>query len=176
MLAPKGHMTKFIYILKLEKGKYYVGTTSDLQQRLREHRQGHGSSWTNKYKPIRIEKSRKVNGSPGLDEDKETKECMKKYGIKNVRGGSYCSFILPNEQYESLYVELLHAENRCSRCRRTGHYIRDCYANTYVNGDIIEESKRYCRRCGRDGHVINQCYASTYVNGDIIEESKLELS
>ena len=168
-------MEQFVYILKLEKGKYYVGTTSHLPRRLAEHRQGHGSSWTRKYKPIKIEKSRKVNGSPGLDEDKETKEYMKKYGIENVRGGSYCSVILPNEQYESLCLELLHAQNRCSRCGRTGHYISHCYARTYVNGDIIEESEEEefegeCKRCGRDGHIMSQCYARTYYDGDIIEE------
>ena len=34
------HQTRYIYILKLDGGKYYVGQTNDLELRLQEHRDG----------------------------------------------------------------------------------------------------------------------------------------
>lgn len=43
---------KFCYILRLKDIKYYVGITSDLQRRFRDHFNGVGSKWTNRYEPI----------------------------------------------------------------------------------------------------------------------------
>jgi putative endonuclease len=34
----------YIYILKNEKGKYYIGSTTDIQRRMKQHREGHTSS------------------------------------------------------------------------------------------------------------------------------------
>ena len=33
-------MKPFVYILKIDKGQYYIGSTSDLQRRLSEHKLG----------------------------------------------------------------------------------------------------------------------------------------
>lgn len=35
-----------IYTLQLEKNKYYVGKTTNLEKRLKEHFNGFGSEWT----------------------------------------------------------------------------------------------------------------------------------
>ena len=43
---------KFCYILRLKDMKFYVGITSDLQRRFRDHFNGVGSKWTNRYEPI----------------------------------------------------------------------------------------------------------------------------
>jgi putative endonuclease len=43
-----------IYVLQCEKGKYYVGKTTDVMRRFEEHRSGKGSAWTNKYKPLKL--------------------------------------------------------------------------------------------------------------------------
>ena len=38
--APVEHQTRYLYILKLDGGKYYVGQTNDLELRLKEHQDG----------------------------------------------------------------------------------------------------------------------------------------
>ena len=38
--APVEHQTRYLYILKLDGGNYYVGQTNDLELRLGEHRDG----------------------------------------------------------------------------------------------------------------------------------------
>ena len=38
--APLGHHVYFLYILKLDGGKFYVGMTTDLESRLQEHKDG----------------------------------------------------------------------------------------------------------------------------------------
>ena len=44
----------YVYILKLENGKYYVGKTNNPEYRLNNHFNENGSAWTKKYKPIKI--------------------------------------------------------------------------------------------------------------------------
>ena len=41
----------YIYVLKLVKGKYYVGKTNNPEFRLDSHFNSHGSEWTRLYPP-----------------------------------------------------------------------------------------------------------------------------
>jgi len=34
----------YVYILKNQKGKYYIGSTTDIQRRMRQHEEGHTPS------------------------------------------------------------------------------------------------------------------------------------
>ena len=136
-----------IYILKLENNKYYVGKSADPHKRFQEHIKGNGSTWTQKYKPIKIIKT--IESTSAFDEDKYVKEYMSKYGIDNVRGGSYVSTTLDENKKELLRTELRMAEDKCTRCGRDGHFASSCYAKTYygtnesINSDSEEESIGY---------------------------------
>ena len=79
---------KYIYILKLESKKWYIGISENIENRINNHIKGKGSRWTNKYKPLKLIKSYKIKDLH--DEDKVTIEYMEKYGIINVRGGTFC--------------------------------------------------------------------------------------
>jgi len=145
-----------IYVLLLEKNKYYIGKSSDVEKRYQEHLKGNGSAWTNKYKPISLEKIIK-NASP-FDEDKITKEYMSKYGMENVRGGSYVEIELSEFHKDALNMEIRAAKNLCTQCGRAGHFVKDCYANTEVSGKKIEfedssedssEDEWGCEYCNR---------------------------
>ena len=118
----------FIYTLRLESKKYYVGKTTDLMRRLNEHQNGEGSAWTKKYKALFVEDIL-VTVDP-FDEDKCTKNAMSKFGIENVRGGSYVTVVLPPEVIGLLERELRNASNCCVRCGADSHYINKCPLNT----------------------------------------------
>jgi predicted GIY-YIG superfamily endonuclease len=126
-----------IYILRLESGKYYVGKSKNPMKRYEEHLKGEGSAWTKKYRPVGVE--RIVSNANAFDEDRYTKEYMSKYGIENVRGGSYCEVTLDDFQIEALQVEIWGANNKCKRCGRSGHFVKDCYATFDVNGYRISD-------------------------------------
>jgi predicted GIY-YIG superfamily endonuclease len=124
-----------IYVLRLQAGKFYVGKSENPMRRYQEHLEGKGSSWTRKYRPLKVEKILE-NASP-FDEDKVTKEMMAKHGIENVRGGSYVTETLDDVQEEALLREIWGAKDCCTQCGRKGHFIADCHARTDVLGNLL---------------------------------------
>ena len=130
-------MTTNIYILKLEKNKYYVGKTNDLEKRKEAHINGSASLWTKKYKPLSIEKII-PNASP-YDEDKYTIEYMSKYGIDHVRGGIYVTELLDELQINNINKSIWGANDCCTQCGRNGHFIKNCKATKDINGKYINE-------------------------------------
>lgn len=190
-------MTTNIYVLRLEGNRFYIGKTDNVQQRLQQHMQGQGSNWTRKYKPLSLEKTIK-NASP-FEEDKVTKEYMAKYGVDKVRGGSYVQMDLSHEQTASLERELRGAKDLCTKCGRSGHFVKDCYAKSDANGKSFKEDatnaqivsllkqvvkeiavpqkvakpkkleQNACYRCGNAGHYAPDCYASRHANGTYLD-------
>jgi len=165
-----------IYILELKNHKYYVGKTNDIEKRYLEHMSGNGSLWTQIYKPIKIEKV--ISNASIYDEDRYIKEYMYKYGIDNVRGGTYDTFELDVVTRNYIQKELWRANDCCTQCGINGHFVKDCKYKKDINGlDIYEEEvvyknvykKNICNRCGRIGHSVNDCYARTDIGGDEID-------
>jgi hypothetical protein len=114
-----------IYVLKCENDKYYIGSTSrDVSFRVFEHFNECGSEWTKIYKPIEVIET--VENCDMFDEDKYTKIYMNKYGIWNVRGGSYTMFTLNESQKQCLQQELRHCNNCCYICGINTHMSFNC--------------------------------------------------
>ena len=148
-------MTTNVYVLKLQGGNYYVGKSNDVIGRYQEHLQGNGSAWTRKYTPLSLVESRD-NVSP-FEEDKVTKEYMAKYGIDKVRGGSYVSEILGDEQREAVQKEIWAATDCCTQCGRKGHFVKDCNAKTDVNGTSLYVYA--CEKCDKEYPDESSCSA-----------------
>jgi len=43
-----------MYILKCANGKFYTGSTIDLEQRVNQHKSGTGSNYTRKHLPVEL--------------------------------------------------------------------------------------------------------------------------
>ena len=113
-----------IYFLKLEQNKYYVGKTNNVNTRLNDHMTDNGSQWTKKYKPIEIIEV--IPNCDGFDEDKYTKIYMNKFGINNVRGGSYTKIVLSKEELSFLQKEITGSTDKCYNCNKSGHFAKEC--------------------------------------------------
>ncbi|CAK7994828.1 Hypothetical protein POVR1_LOCUS352 [uncultured virus] len=147
-----------LYILKLEKSKFYVGATQNLKSSINQHKNGNGAEWTKRYGFLDVVSVREMT-SP-LEEDLEVKKLMLQHGIGNVRGGSYSSIRLSANQLEVLDIELAHARCACLKCGKTTHYIKDC------------ASTIFCFRCGRNVHHLGECFHTSMKRGedDLLEE------
>jgi cellular nucleic acid-binding protein len=174
-----------LYVLKLEKGKWYVGKSADIMKRYQQHLGGSGSAWTSKYSPVSLVESKPIT-SPH-DENNVTKDYMKKYGVENVRGGSYTQVVLDDSTISVLENEFIGNANKCFKCGLAGHFANRCKAKveeelvweceycdrefTTRFGCMVHEKKcpakdsDACRRCGRDSHWAKDCYAQTHING-----------
>ena len=101
---------EIIYTLELEYNKYNVGKTKNLEKRIKQHFNNEGSEWTKTYKPIKL--LHKIKGN-GFDEEKQVLVLMEKYGIDNVRGGSYCQLKLSDSHKEKAIQIIQSITNKC---------------------------------------------------------------
>lgn len=172
----------FIYVLQLQQGKFYIGKTTNPNVRIDSHFKMTGSEWTKIYKPVRVVEV--IPNCDDYDEDKYTKMYMDKYGIENVRGGSYVSIILDPTVVKQLLKASYSTNNKCFNCGRYGHYANNCQVKTQskqtepalccrycdiqldsASGLIKHENtcpSKYrsysCYNCGKFGHFASSCY------------------
>ena len=102
----------------------------NVTKRLQQHFSGEfqGSKWTSKYKPIKLIQT--IDNADEFDEDKWVKIYMKKYGIDNVRGGTYSNASeIHFTVRHFINSELNHAEEKCFICLKYGHLSVDCVKN-----------------------------------------------
>lgn len=61
-----------------------------------------------------------------FDEDKHTIKYMKKHGVDNVRGGSFCQLVLSDEIVNTVNQMIKGGSNACYTCGECGHYTKTC--------------------------------------------------
>jgi len=117
-------LKKILYILELSNKKYYIGKTINLEKRLKFHKKNKNNFVKNNF-PIKSYKILK-DECDIFDEDNQTKLFMKKYGINNVRGGSYTREHLTLSQINLIKTELATAYDLCFTCLKPNHYSNYC--------------------------------------------------
>jgi len=120
----------YIYILKLENNKYYIGKTTNPNFRLEQHFNLSGSQWTKKYKPNKI--LQLLPDCDSYDEDKYTLKYMEKYGINNVRGGTFCELKLNQNNLSTIKKMINSSTDKCYICGENGHFAKKCYQDMKV--------------------------------------------
>jgi hypothetical protein len=127
-----------IYVLELEDKKYYIGKTKDPDSRIDQHFNLSGSQWTKKYKPKNILEI--IPNCDNFDEDKYTLKYMEKFGIDNVRGGTFCEVKLSEDNLETIKKMINGSTNKCYICGKNGHFAKNCEKNDdNILGEISDD-------------------------------------
>lgn len=143
---------EYLYTLQLQDGKYYVGKSSDPDSRYLQHKKGSGAAWTKKYKPIKLLDTKVLIGEH--DETNLTKDLMKKYGIENVRGGSYTTIELDEATKSVLEREIRGNTDKCFKCGDSGHFAKYC---SNQQKQEVKTNTYTCYNCGETGHSMREC-------------------
>ena len=139
-----------IYVLELQGNKYYVGKTNHTFQRFNQHKSGSGAKWTQKHKVKDLFAFHK--NMRDTDENKITIQMMKKYGVRNVRGGSWTKVNMTEAEIKRLEKRISARGKRRSKSSSTKKTTR-------------AKKKISCTRCGRTSHTVEKCYARFHANG-----------
>ena len=136
-----------IYVLELKHNKYYVGKTDHTLQRFNQHMRKNGAKWTKKYPVIDL-----YDFHPRMkssDENRITREMMRKFGVANVRGGSWTKVNMTKDEIRRLESKLKHkpsvSTKSCTRCGRDSHTKAKCYARTHKNGSRLRSKTTISR-------------------------------
>ncbi len=161
---------EYLYVLKLQQGKWYVGKSANVERRFQQHMEGKGARWTQLHPPIELLYKRKLLDEN--DEDETTEFYMKKFGVENVRGGKYCQVEMPSNMIKCINKKIdvdVEVSYECDYCDRTFTTRFGCmiHEKSCQNSTIEEEEETNdaCFRCGRAGHFKGDCYARSHVNG-----------
>lgn len=91
-------MKTYIYKLKLEFMKYYVGISDDPITAIKTHSNGNHCKWTHHYKPVEVLEVKEIDKEhSNTILDHTVINLRNKFGKENVRGGAWTDFKNPDE-------------------------------------------------------------------------------
>lgn len=119
---------KGVYVLRLRGGRYYVGSSADIDARVEAHRAGKGAAFTRAY-PVEAE----VDPATFIHDTEsweraETLHRMKTHGIGAVRGWMWTTVRLSPAQRRAARDQIRERYAACRLCGKPGHFVAACPA------------------------------------------------
>jgi predicted GIY-YIG superfamily endonuclease len=128
-----------VYILELENGRVYVGTSQNVPRRIAQHTSGSGAAFTRFFRPTgkRLPRLGNVSGAGDAAERDETLRYMDLRGILFVRGWKFTQLEMSEQDYKEAESNIRELFNLCRRCGAKGHFISQCKCTRDRFGDLI---------------------------------------
>lgn len=154
---------EYIYALKCQKDKFYIGQTYNVQIEYNEHLDGTFCDLTKEFKPCDIDSIFEV--SERITLNLIIAIYINKYGKKNVyfqeTNKKEISKLRKNKDFGLVECEL---------------NLKDKFWTNILNKVVTNltnnfKKSRICYRCGRYGHDVDECYATTHIEGQQLDNS-----
>ena len=121
--TPEPDTMRTAYVLELKSHKWYIGKAADVRARFAAHVAGTGAQWTKVFEPLRI--ATVIVG--GLhDEENAMLDYCCRYGVENVRGGSFTKLCPPPEELAAMTRRVRAHLDLCFNCGLPGHAAQHC--------------------------------------------------
>ena len=120
-------MTKGVYVLVLNNGKRYVGSSENIEKRVSDHKHGKGAAYTKRHGIVGQDAVITTqDGTIESWEQNETLAQMIKYGVHNVRGFQWVTEDLSPNDANVVKTLMCGLFSLCNNCGRPGHFGADC--------------------------------------------------
>jgi hypothetical protein len=93
---------------------------------------------------------------------------MIKYGINNVRGGSYTKIELDDWMIKSLEHEFASAKDNCYNCNEKGHVAKECTKTTLK---LYLDEFKYINQINTEIHILEKVYGQISILNHQIKET-----
>jgi len=154
---------EFIYILKCQKDKYYIGKSFNIQSDYNKHLDGNFCDITKTYKPFAIDAI--FEHKDNIIYEHIIAKYIKKYKSINI-------------YYENGDNDIIKKNKKGDKCICNNmHWLTDCELNikdeyqknilSCIIDDLTTKFRKngICYRCGRFGHDANICTAVLHIEG-----------
>ena len=117
-----------VYVLQLHGGFIYVGQSSNVDRRIKQHMDGRGAAFTKRHKPTGVILPRlgNVEGAGDSGERQEVLLQMRMHGMQSVRGWKYVNNCLSRSDVIDIRSNLIEMFNLCRNCMQEGHMASSC--------------------------------------------------
>jgi hypothetical protein len=171
----------FVYVLELFQDKYFIGQTYNCDTILHEHynnfnnaiNNGTAIGWTTKYRPIKLIETFRIQMNRDFDIDDYTIKYMEKYGINNVRGGSFCEITLSDDCINIIEKTIKNNnKNKANNDIKYYEYTKKFNNLQEINDEIIKLEKQfeYVRLLNKIINSINHSWKNTFNYSDVSYE------
>ena len=129
-IIPNLKLKTSVYVLELEDGRVYVGSSKNVPRRLSQHTAGSGAAYTRLYKPTGVQLPRlgNIEGDGDAAERDETLRYMMIRGIPFVRGWKFARVDMPPEEFNEAEANIRELFDLCRKCGYKGHFCTHCRA------------------------------------------------
>lgn len=127
-----------IYIIKCKENKYFISNKNYLQHHSEPYITNNSTSWIKHYLPEKILEI--IHDSKPLDVNHYVFKYMDKYGIDNVRGGSFTNIILTPEQKTTIFNNIYLSNDLYLNCGKS---------DICDDDSVIQQQIYSCYGCGK---------------------------
>jgi hypothetical protein len=116
-----------VYVLRLQRGRVYVGASSDIDARVASHRAGRGSAFTRAF-PVVAEEEPATRAMDDYEswERAETLWRVREHGRELVRGWMWTTVRMSAASSAEITRQLAERFAACRACGSLDHFIGEC--------------------------------------------------